>query len=422
MKVLIVDDLPAVVRSIENGVNWEKTGVEKVYTACSAKEAKLLLTNFPIDVMLCDIEMPEESGLELAEWAKKRDESLEIIFLTAHAEFDYIIKAMHMGGFDYILQPVKFETVEEVLGKVHKRIEETRRLEELESMACNAEKHHERILELMLTRNDQNLELEADKICREYIELCRYQFEKCVAFQAVIDVVKWKQLTHIRHQEKIKEVIEKILSGLFDEYKIRVAVVSIKEDCYWVLILSEAGSIAREIWGQKMIEFYEFIEQNMDFSIALYPSYADTESDFLTVYRRLADLKEENEENTPGIYTEQRKTKMGKPMHPAIRQALKYISRNMNKNPSRTEVARAVNISEEYFSRLFRQETGDAFKDYMQMLKMEEAKKLLKETGFSIGIIASKVGYNNFSHFTQTFRSYTGMTPQEFRKADSGIL
>ena len=115
MKVLIVDDLPAVVRSIENGVNWEKTEVEKVYTACSAKEAKLLLTNFPIDVMLCDIEMPEESGLELAEWAKKRDESLEIIFLTAHAEFDYIIKAMHMGGFDYILQPVKFETVEEVL-------------------------------------------------------------------------------------------------------------------------------------------------------------------------------------------------------------------------------------------------------------------------------------------------------------------
>ena len=76
MNVLLVDDLPAIVESLKNGICWQKVDVEKVYTACSAKEAKLVLTNFPVDVMICDIEMPEENGLELVKWAKERLEDL----------------------------------------------------------------------------------------------------------------------------------------------------------------------------------------------------------------------------------------------------------------------------------------------------------------------------------------------------------
>ena len=369
--------------------------------------------------MLCDIEMPEENGLELAAWSKAQEESPEIVFLTAHAEFDYIMEAMHMGSFDYVLQPVKFEAVEKVLLKAKKKIDETKRFQRLESITRNTEKHRERILELMLTKNEQNLEQEADKICQDYMELCRYQFEKCVVFQMIVDVARWKRLTFVKRQQEVKKILENTFISLFDEYPIRVVVTASKEESYWILILTEQGSISRKIWGQKIVEFYEFVEKNMDFSVAVYPSSEEVESDFLSIYRSLSDTRMENEDNVPGIYTEMRKTRTGKSVHPAIKQALKYINHNMNKNLSRTEVAKAVNVSEEYFSRLFRQETGDTFKDYIQMVKMEEAKKLLQETGFSVGIIASKVGYSNFSHFTQMFRSYTGMTPQEYRKGES---
>lgn len=419
MNILIVDDLPAIVESIKNGVNWESVGVDKVYTACSAKEAKLLLTNFHIDVMLCDIEMPEENGLELAAWAKAQEESPEIVFLTAHAEFDYIMEAMHMGSFDYVLQPVKFDAVEKVLLKAKKKIQETKRFQRLESITQNTEKHRERILELMLTKNEQNLEQEADKICQDYMEMCKYQFERCVVFQMIVDVARWKRLTYVKRQQEVKKILENTFLSLFDEYQIRVVVTAAKEESFWVLILTEQGSISRKIWGQKIVEFYEFVERNMDFSVAVYPSSTEVDANFLAVYRSLLDTRQENEEKVPGIYAEARKTVTGRSVHPAVKQALKYIDHNMNKNLSRTEVAKAVNVSEEYFSRLFRQETGDTFKAYIQMVKMEEAKKLLKETGFSIGIIASKVGYSNFSHFTQMFRSYTGMAPQEYRKTEN---
>ena len=65
MNVCLVDDQRAVVDSLKNGIHWEKLPVDKVYTACSAREAKLILKNFPVDVLLSDIEMPEEDGISL---------------------------------------------------------------------------------------------------------------------------------------------------------------------------------------------------------------------------------------------------------------------------------------------------------------------------------------------------------------------
>jgi two-component system response regulator YesN len=47
--------------------------------------------------------------------------------------------------------------------------------------------------------------------------------------------------------------------------------------------------------------------------------------------------------------------------------------------------------------------------------RMEFAKKYLKETGLTISEIAIRVGYNNFSYFSKTFKDYTGKTPNEFR-------
>ena len=88
MNVCLVDDQRAVVDSLKNGIHWEKLPVDKVYTACSAREAKLILKNFPVDVLLSDIEMPEEDGISLCLWAKKEIADMECIFLTSNQDFE----------------------------------------------------------------------------------------------------------------------------------------------------------------------------------------------------------------------------------------------------------------------------------------------------------------------------------------------
>ena len=61
--------------------------------------------------MLCDIEMPMESGLDLLDWLRQRGMTTRCIFLTAHAEFRYAQEALRLGGFDYIMQPAPYEQV-----------------------------------------------------------------------------------------------------------------------------------------------------------------------------------------------------------------------------------------------------------------------------------------------------------------------
>ncbi|MDE7186994.1 MAG: hypothetical protein K2O13_05755, partial [Lachnospiraceae bacterium] len=51
MKLLLVDDQEAIVNSLRKAVPWDTLGIDEVFTACSAAEAKLVLVNFPIDIM-----------------------------------------------------------------------------------------------------------------------------------------------------------------------------------------------------------------------------------------------------------------------------------------------------------------------------------------------------------------------------------
>ena len=105
MKLLIVDDQSTVVQGLLHCTNWAAMGFTVVDTALNAVDAKASLLRQEAEVMLCDIEMPMESGLDLLDWLRQRGMTTRCIFLTAHAEFRYAQEALRLGGFDYIMQP-----------------------------------------------------------------------------------------------------------------------------------------------------------------------------------------------------------------------------------------------------------------------------------------------------------------------------
>lgn len=121
-RVLVVDDEMYAVKGIVGGIDWRRLDVSETFEAYHAREAKAILENIAIDLMICDINMPEENGLELLEWAKTNCPGLETIFLTCHADFNYARKALQLGSCDYLLKPVIYEDLEEVLRKNFERI------------------------------------------------------------------------------------------------------------------------------------------------------------------------------------------------------------------------------------------------------------------------------------------------------------
>ena len=122
MKVLFVDDQKAVVNFLKQQIDWSKLPVKQVYTATCAKEAKLVLMNFPVDLLVTDIEMPQEDGLSLASWTREHYPDMVIVLLTSYANFEYAQRAISLHIHSYILQPVKISAVEEMILQVSKEI------------------------------------------------------------------------------------------------------------------------------------------------------------------------------------------------------------------------------------------------------------------------------------------------------------
>lgn len=74
-----------------------------------------------------------------------------------------------------------------------------------------------------------------------------------------------------------------------------------------------------------------------------------------------------------------------------------------------------INYHPQYISRVFRQETGVTFADYLSQYRLEVAKRWLKETDLTITDIAEKLKYNNPANFIRYFRKMEGMTPGQYR-------
>ncbi|RJL34341.1 helix-turn-helix transcriptional regulator [Bailinhaonella thermotolerans] len=103
-------------------------------------------------------------------------------------------------------------------------------------------------------------------------------------------------------------------------------------------------------------------------------------------------------------------------LSPSVRYAVDYLrARFADPDLTLNQVAHAVYVSRYHLSRSFRDQTGQRFIDFVTMLRMNEARFLLRETDTSITDIARAVGYRELSHFQRTFKKRFGMSASGYR-------
>ena len=98
-----------------------------------------------------------------------------------------------------------------------------------------------------------------------------------------------------------------------------------------------------------------------------------------------------------------------------LKKAIRYISQNYGSDITLQKTADHVHLNSAYFSTLFKQSTGSSFKEYLNMVRVEESKRLLANTEDPIIDIAMAAGFSDQSYFSKVFRRYTGLTPREYR-------
>ena len=104
-----------------------------------------------------------------------------------------------------------------------------------------------------------------------------------------------------------------------------------------------------------------------------------------------------------------------------IEKAVEYINRHLaDVSLSLLSVADYLELSPSNLSRSFKAEMGKGFKEFVDLVRLDEAKRLLRETQLSIESVAGQVGYENASSFSRRFRAMRGISPSEYRISKNG--
>ncbi len=101
-----------------------------------------------------------------------------------------------------------------------------------------------------------------------------------------------------------------------------------------------------------------------------------------------------------------------------IRTAKKYIEDHFDKDISLDDVSRVVNISPYYFSKVFKEESGLNFIEYLTNIRIDKAKELLENSNLSIKEICVSCGYTDPNYFSRSFKKNVGVTPTEYKEGN----
>lgn len=104
-----------------------------------------------------------------------------------------------------------------------------------------------------------------------------------------------------------------------------------------------------------------------------------------------------------------------------VKESIELIEKHYSQNLSLEEICAKIAVSKNYFCYLFKRETGMSLWNYLTVVRLQHAKKLLEETELKSYEIAFQVGYDNPSYFSKIFKKYENMTPNEYRESKKVI-
>ena len=119
--LLIVEDEKLIRKGIAAMASRSSVHIDEIIECRNGEEAMEILKSRKIDTVFMDIRMPKMDGLGFIQEAGKRFSDTHYIIISAYDDFNYAVEMLKHGVFDYVLKPVKRETIEELLVNLEKK-------------------------------------------------------------------------------------------------------------------------------------------------------------------------------------------------------------------------------------------------------------------------------------------------------------
>lgn len=135
-KILIIDDELKLLKLL--GMIISNEGYE-VFQASSARSALNMLTKHPVDLVLCDVRLPDAFGVDLVKEIKAKYPHIEIILMTAYGNIPDGVQAMRNGAYDYIVKGDDNEKIIPLVSQALEKVKENHKNVQQDKMASKAD-------------------------------------------------------------------------------------------------------------------------------------------------------------------------------------------------------------------------------------------------------------------------------------------
>jgi DNA-binding NtrC family response regulator len=113
--ILITDDEPLVRKSLKEILSYEGYNVS---TAEDGAQALEIMKQYPVDIVMADMKMPNMGGLDLLTQVKKTYPATEVVLMSAYGKIESAVEAMRLGAYDYVSKPIEDEQIKELIEKI----------------------------------------------------------------------------------------------------------------------------------------------------------------------------------------------------------------------------------------------------------------------------------------------------------------
>lgn len=274
-RVLLVDDEYHAIQGLQSGVNWAHLEIDAVHAAYNIRQAKELLEQHDIDLIICDVEMPEGSGIELLQWLREHHPMIEFLFLTCHSDFQYAQQAIQLGSMDYILKPVRYNELEIIVKKALKKIEDKRRQDQFKISYDHYyslwKKHTPLLIERfwldLLNRTVSSNPLEVNRVLRE--RNIHYT-ENSLFLPVLIGVQSWRKSLTQRDKKILEFALRNAAEHSFIAQQESGQVIQLSDELIVALVPQQEAKYDKSELRERCFTYIEFCNHSFQCDLSCY--------------------------------------------------------------------------------------------------------------------------------------------------------
>lgn len=478
-KVIFVDDEKNIINNISSGTNWGDFGFELSGIFISAADALEFMKDHEVNLVISDIRMPGTDGLEFAKIVKEKYPNVIFVIISAYAEFGYAQKALSLGVSDYIVKPITYSKLSDVLKKTSKQLENHAML----SPRKQSDRHKvatELITQKYSTPSEAVNDFAKCKIIVDEaltpfatVRISVAEYEKYLKETWIYEPSTFQNaFSFVAESDNHYTIVTKhgygylemlVIGNNFDDFIgfLNDIFSLVINNCYEMLnciavceiiriyrnikelfytsagsfitlvvpeeitnsILSGNAMNARELI-KKHLKLYEHDSINLRNFFCCYAAKINTfcDIDKITNNFSMSELLTSDDESIKQMIldiTDKASIYFcanERNVKNLVSLAKDYINEHYSEELSLSSISKALFVSESHISRTFKVKTSESIISYIARVRLEHARELLLRSNLSVDEICFKVGYKSRNLFFKNFKDTYSVTPKVFRQ------